>query len=189
MHLLSMLHLVLKPLMKKAIAIVCLILSGATLSAQDKCPIVKGYAYQRTTLPGTIPKGVVDEQGREVKRPAKHMVTQYFYLETRPGESFDLQRIWVKGKPYEVKMKTVEQTPVLIAKTSVGSKYRSDTLVKQTRNNVMKLNVQQPIDMKAGSKLARKIKRSDIVVEYSWNGKVLYFEIDTIKILEPLALQ
>jgi hypothetical protein len=189
MHLPPIVHPVLKSLMKKAITILCLILSGTISFSQDKCAIVKGYAYQRTILPGMIPKAVVDEQGREVKRDPHQMITRYFFLETKPDEEIRLQHIWIKGKPYEVEGKIIEQTPVMIAKTSVGSRQRSDTLVQQTNNPVVRLSLKEPADMRANAKLSRKLKRSEVVVEYIWNGKTRYFEIGTIKILEPLALQ
>jgi hypothetical protein len=181
--------LVLKALMKKAILILYLGLTGMSSFAQDKCPIVKGYAYQRTVLPGMIPKGVIDEQGREVKQTPQQKVSRYFFLETKPNETIGLKRIWVNGKPHSVEATNVKQTPVTLAKTSVGSKQRVDTLVQQTSNTVLRLNVKETAETQAVSKPPRQIKRSEVVVEYQWNGKTRYFKIDTIKILEPLALQ
>jgi hypothetical protein len=175
--------------MKKCI--IFLAVFGASLSsvAQLKSPIVNGHAYQRASLPGTIPKGVANEDGSQSDRPIKPMITHFVYLEIKPSQNIKPATIWIRGKSYNLETEKITSVPVVLERQGIGEKTLSDTLVKKTENNVFRIYPRGTLFTKASSAISKKINKQNIVIEYYWKGKKYYYTISNIKNLQPLALQ
>lgn len=165
-------------------------LSVSILSiAQSKSPIVNGYAYQRASLPGTIPRGVTNEDGSQADRPIKPMITHFVYLEIKTSQNIKPTTIWIRGKNYNLETEKITTVPLVLDRQGIGDKTLSDTLVKKTANNVFRIYPKGTLVTKASSTISKKINKQNIVIEYYWKSKKYYYTIRAIKNLQPLALQ
>lgn len=153
--------------------------------AQKKCGVSQAYAYQRATLPGTITT-VIDETGTVKERPRKPKITYFIYLETKPSELIQPSLIWINGKAYKLKTEKIT-TPVLVPR--IDAVKSVDTLVKETSNNVIRIQPVEEASVRPSNAVAKKIKNSQIVIEYVRKSKKQYYTIDRIKTLTPLAMQ
>lgn len=157
--------------------------------AQLKSPVLNGYAYQRASLPGTIPKGVTNEDGSQADRPVKPMITHFVYLEIKPTQNIKPATIWIRGKSYKLETEKITSIPVVLERQGIGEKTLSDTLVKKTANNVFRIYPKGTLVTKASSAISKKINKQNVVIEYFWKAKKYYYTISDIKNLQPLALQ
>jgi hypothetical protein len=65
----------------------------------------------------------------------------------------------------------------------------SDTLVKQTKNKIIKLQPKEELTVAPDAKLSKKLKAGEIIIEYNRDSKRHYYTIKNIKKLPPLVLQ
>lgn len=134
----------------------CLLLAACTMGSANSqnCFVTKGTAYERTTIPGNIPRKTLDESGKEVERPIKKLSTYFIYIESKPGCHVLATRIWIGGKAYHVTQEEIMTTPVIIQHSHPGTP--ADTLVKQTNNKVLRLQQKEELKLKPD----RRIKKN-----------------------------
>jgi hypothetical protein len=172
--------------MKKALIFI-LLLSGITGSViAQKCTVKKGYAYERTTLSGTPPRKVMDESGNQVERPVKNKSTYFIYMEVNKNRQVQPVKIWIDGKAYSVTFEEIN-SPVII--TYEQPRTTPDTLVRQTKNNILKIQPTAEQKDIPDAKVLQKTKKAKVVIEYTRNSKTYYHTIKDIKKLPPLVLQ
>jgi hypothetical protein len=163
-------------------AVACSIFSA---QAQD-CSIKKGYAYQRTTIPGNIPRKTLDEGGKVIEAPVKMMNTYFVYVETTDC-NLKATRIWLGGKAYHVTQEEVVNMPVVIQHSHPGT--APDTLVKQTNNKVYRIQPKEEWQLKPGKKIIKMQKESKIIIEYTHKSVPAFYKIQDIKRIAPVVLQ
>jgi len=174
--------------MKKYFLMVTGLTSFYISVCQPNCPVVKGYAFQRSTFPGTIQKGVTNENGTQTERPVKPIITNFIYAEMKPAQTVKPTAIWIRGKGYTVE---IEKTtgPVIVPKQGLGGTPIPDTLVKETKNSLYRIQPKNLLSEKPPSKISKKMNQKNVIIEYYWKGKKQYYTIKDIKNLPPLALQ
>lgn len=179
------LHLLQKTFMYQ---LFCLLLAFGSLvsTPAQKCPI-KGYAYQRATIPGIIPRKTLDESGKEIEAPVKMMNTYFIYVEIKRGCNLQVTRIWISGKAYHIRQEEVKNTPVVIHHTHPGTP--ADTLVMQTNNQVFRIQLQEEWNHKPDNKVISKYPGAKIIIEYIHKSRPVYYRIQDIKRIAPMVLQ
>ena len=176
--------------MKKILSILFIIFAGFGASSQSKGPVIKAYAYQRQSVPGTNPQKSVDESGTIAQRPLKQFMDYFIYLETKKGQTIKPTKIWINGIPNQLKTEKISRTPVVFKREGIGDKMIIDTLAPKTNNPLMliKPDGELTIDpLPLGKTNNNPLK--GIRIEYFWKGKKYYYDIAEIKTLEPLLLQ
>ncbi len=152
----------------------------------QNCTIKKGYAYERSSLSGTPPRKILNESGEQVERPVKNNTTYFIYMETKTNRLVQPTRIWIDGKPFNVISEEIESPVILQYNQPIVS---SDTLVKQTKNKIIKLQPKEELTVAPDAKLSKKLKAGEIIIEYNLDSKRHYYTIKKIKKLPPLVLQ
>ena len=172
--------------MKKPGIIILLIISSLGLFSQTKTSLVKGYAYERESTPGIIPK-TIGEDGQETTREIPRIKSYQLFLEYKKGTTIKPTKIWINGIAYKVKTENISTTPVLF-KTSTGTdNYETDTLVKKTKNSVMQLWIDGEI--KPAPKVKLENGKDKISVEYYYKGKSYLYTFKEPKKIAPQILQ
>ena len=172
--------------MKSILAIFFLIISAISCAQSKK---LKVYAYQQQVLPG-VRAITIDESGTTKEVPNKLPPNTFIYLEAPVGykEKIEPKHIWINGKLYEVKT-TVANLPVIMHNSMIPNK-KPDTLVRATENQVLHL---QPVpadgQFNPSATAKKKMKTHQLVLHTIENGKNCYYYLESIKNLDPVALQ
>lgn len=175
-------------MMRMSLAVIAVLIPAIGL-AQKKCERIKLHAYQRSTLPGMVPGGVVNEDGKMVEARPRINTTYYLYLETPVKKKLDISTIWINGEAYNADVDTVQSKPVVIGKTPVGNLQRTDTLVRNTPHTLLQLKPKQKKEITPTEKIRSILERHDVMVEFAIGRRKYYSSQEEIKKLEPLALQ
>jgi hypothetical protein len=150
------------------------------------CSLENGVAYERATIPATMPKKTLDESGKEIERPVKKMSTYFIYIESTPNCSIYPDRIWIGSKAYSINLEEI-YSPVIIQYSYPGK--QPDTLVKATGNKVFRIYPKEELQVKADKKISKKLQSSKMIIEYDGVSGKKFFLIKEIKRLSPLVLQ
>ena len=159
--------------------------SHLSLGAQD-CKIENGYAYQRTTIPGNIPRRDLDESGKEIDKPVKFMNTMFIYVDTAKSFSLRVVKLWIVGKPYRVRLNEIRELPVIIQHSHPGTP--PDTLVRPTKRRVFRL---QPVAEWNEGEKKNEVQQNErtIVIEYTYKRRTTLYKIPEVKRIAPMVLQ
>ncbi len=175
--------------MKRSIILSCLILitTGAAF-AQKSNVLPKAYAFSRQLLGGVKPVIAPDESGKTVTRIASPSVQYFVYVVTKPGASFELQYLWIRGKLFSASVQK-EKTPVIVVNNTMPGK-RADTLIAATKNTVWHIQVKE---VKSPATVSRpmqaSIDKNELVVVYKDKSKTGMLTAKEIKKLTDVALQ
>lgn len=156
-------------------------------SRAQHCIIQKGYAFQRTTIPGNVPRTTLDETGKVIEAPVKTMNTLFIYVETKNDCNFRATRVWLDGKAYNMMREEILTMPVVIQHSHPGS--TPDTLVKQTDNKVYRIQLKEESNTHPGKKILKMGEEAKIIIEYINRSRTEYFPIKEIKRIAPMVLQ
>jgi len=172
--------------MKKSGIIILLIISSLGLYSQTKTSLVRGYAYERESTPGTIPK-VIGEDGKESTRTIPRIKSYQLFLEYKKGTSIYPTKVWINGVAYRVRTENISTTPVLFKTNTIADSYETDTLVNKTSNKVIQLFTNG--ELKPVPKSKPKNATGNIIVEYSYKGKIYLYKFKEIMKIAPQILQ
>ncbi len=159
--------------------------------AQVKPGEVKAYAYSQATLSGKKPSNIVDENGKEMTQKIKSSLNYLFYLEFDKELSITPAAIWFKGNSYSAKANQVENTPVEMTDLNIPGQPKKTILVPGTTGNVLFIqpDYSKMLKYKPGCSLRKLLKKSEVVFEYTLNGKRHYKAVEKITLLAPVAAQ
>ena len=164
-----------------------LIFSGTLLStAEQPCTIGDGSAYQRGTIPGSRPKRTLDESGNITEEAAKPMNTYFIYVQSKDNCKPQVTGIRIDNKFFNVTVEEITNLPVIVYSSHPGAS--PDTLVKQTRNSVYRINPGKERKHDPRKKFPNQ-NRTRILIEYKSKTRTNYLQIVDIKKLAPMILQ
>jgi hypothetical protein len=164
------------------LAVVCTIIP----SKAQHCIIQKGYAFQRATIPGNIPR-TLDESGKVIEAPVKMMNTYFIFVETKNNCNLRSTRIWLARKAYNITREEIINMPVVIQPSHPGS--APDTLVKQTDNKVYRIEMKEESKTNPPKQIMKMQTETNIIIEYTNRSRTEYFQIKEIKRIAPMVLQ
>ena len=143
-------------------------------------PFINVYAYAQATLSGKRPQTISGENGEQITLTARENLTYFIYAEYPTQEKFTVNTLWIKGKPYKVKTDSIQKTPIEIK----GNDSKKITLVPLTANNILSLSPGSQLSIKPRCRLRKMLKKADLVIAYTYNGKTRYYAVAKIKELE-----
>jgi hypothetical protein len=167
--------------MKQLYILLIFLAFSLVIHAQSKGTISL-YGYQQSVLPGTIPKGVITEDGKEVEITIKPRFNYWFY--TASHSKIYPVEIWVKGSHHLVRTQS-RQTPVEVEIPTVSKK----VMVPKTSKNVLELELLPSVNGKHTAKGKSLSKTHTVVLVYKANGKLFYQTLSGLKELPPAAMQ
>jgi hypothetical protein len=168
--------------MKKIILFSAIFILALNLFSQ---PTVKIFAYEQDNLPGTRPAGVVDENGKPIKKAAPKK-NYLIYLSLKQKYTIKPVQIFIKGRSYEVGISSVKNTPVEYIDNIVPNSPEKTVLVPATHNKVLELPLAEPSPgQKKTSYIQNLTAKNDVVVAYMWNNKKYFVTLKKMKKLAP----
>ena len=126
--------------MKKILLLSTTFIVGLNLFSQ---PTVKIFAYEQDNLPGTRPAGVVDENGKPLKKAAPKK-NYFLYLSFKPKYSIKPVQIFIKGQAFEVGAFSARTAPVEYVDNMVPKNPEKTVLVPSTSDKVLEVPVAEP---------------------------------------------
>ena len=178
--------------MKRTILSIILFIYTVSFTPQQKCPVIKVYAYAQPMLQGMSPKGPVEEGKNESTTLIKTGKSNYlFYVLIREKEILYPSVVWLKGQGFEVKVDTITRLPVKMPGSNAAGKQVEILLVPATSKTVLKLTPGTQLNFFAPPepRLQALLDTNELVIEYRWKGETCYFPAGKIKKLEPVAAQ
>jgi hypothetical protein len=164
--------------MKKILLFSAIVIVGLNLFGQ---PTVKIFAYEQDNLPGTRPAGVVDENGKPIKKAAPKK-NYFIYLSFKPQYNIKPVQIFIKGQSYEVGAFSVRKAPIEYVDNMVPNNTEKTVLVPSTSDKVLEVPVAEPSPgQKKTSNVQKLSAKNDVVVAYMWNNKKYYATLKQIK--------
>jgi hypothetical protein len=152
-------------------------------------PSIKIYAYSQVVTPGTIPKGVTDENGNRVNTKKESPVNYYIFAAYNPSAKISIGEIWIKGKFYDSQIKNVDSTPVVNINKNIPGNPVKETLVPVTKLKVISIipGKTKNSSLSRSSPFIKMTKHAEFIVSYIYHGKKYFIEIKKIKVLQPVA--
>ena len=172
--------------MRTVIFILGVVFAIPAVKAQH-CEIEKGYAFQRTTIPGNIPRTTLDESGKVIEAPVKMMNTYFIYVETKNDCNLRATRVWLDGKAYNITREEILTKPVVIQHSHPGTP--PDTLVHQSDYRVYQIHLKEESKSNASKKVLKMQTTSKLIIEYTNRSQTVYFPVKEIKRIAPMVLQ
>jgi len=164
--------------MKKILLFSAIFIVGLNLFSQ---PGVKIFAYEQDNLPGTRPAGVVDENGKPIKKAAPKK-NYFIYLSFKQKNSIKPVQIFIKGQSYEVGSFSVRSAPVEYVDNMIPNNGEKTVLVPSTDDKVLEVPVAEPSPgQKKTSTIQNLTAKNDVVVAYVWSNKKYYVTLKQLK--------
>lgn len=147
--------------------------------------VKKVYAYKQASIRGnTIGSGEndIEEKSGTKQREQKQNFNYWFYLSIPKKEKVNITGLWIDGKQYDLKSETINDLPVKKIVYTGLEKNDTTIMVPVTANKVILV---YPGGIKpAGAKL-KLAAANELVIRYTWKGKVQYASARKIKELNP----
>lgn len=157
----------------------------AQVFGQAKCPVKKIYAYKQASLPGIQPLTAENGGGER-----KETFNYWLYLIIPDSKNININNIWIVGKKFSVKTETVETTPVNKSNNISGAGNETIELVPKTKHRVI-LIYPSGLNNEAedlSARILKKIKKNELVFNFTWKEKKRFSGKKLIKVLNPEAL-
>src|SRR5690606_40091087 len=97
--------------------------------------------------------------------------------------------VYMKNGGWQVNSHVVDSTPVYITDVMFPLTPKKIILVPETTKKVLSIqpDLNKSIASTPSKKLARKLKKAEVVFEYTQRGKTKYKTLKKITVLEPMA--
>ena len=157
----------------------------AQVSGQVKCPVKKIYAYKQASLPGIQPR-TAEKGGVERKETFNY----WFYLSFPDSKNININNIWIAGKKFSVKTETVETSPVNKSNNISSAGNETTELVPKTKHRVILIYPSglNNDEEELSARILKKIKKNELVINFTWKEKKRFAGKKLIKVLSPEAL-
>jgi hypothetical protein len=174
--------------MKLAFPVLILVFLVQQASAQIRRD-VKLYAYARAVSGGVPPRISGAKQASYlIPGVVKEKYTYLIYLEGGGSKTICPLEMYIKGERTGVKTTAIKDTPVQLK--AEGSPYSKPVLlVPKTRKQVYQLDPTAPSGDIKSTPAKRKAASNDVVVVYTYSGRIYYAVQKKFNYLEPVVLQ
>jgi hypothetical protein len=172
--------------MKNSILTLTIGLITFTLFGQS-CSGIKGYAFERTVLPGAAHHTAVSEGGSTASATPRSMKSYLIYLEHKPDLNIIPGILWVAGKPFSVKGEYLKGAPSLVT-DDPNDKILWDSVATKTSKKILSIQAIDSISMEPSEDVKKKLTDKNFVLEYTINKKNKLIVIDSAKKLKKEAM-
>ena len=166
---------------KLLILFICLF----TVSLVSYAQVKKVYAYKQASIPGAIigsGENDIEEKNAAKSREQKQNYNYWFYLSIPKKEKVTITGLWIDGKQYEIKSEAITDLPVKKIVYTGLEKNDTTIMVPVTINKVLLVH---PAAIKAAGTKLKLAATNELVIRYTWKGKIHYTTIKKIKELDP----
>jgi hypothetical protein len=145
-------------------------------------PVIKLYGYSQEIYYGIVPqRDIPSEDGEVTPKRANSTINFYLYVAVNASTKITPLKIFIKDQWYEASNSKQVKTPVTIEMPS------RKTLVAGTKMKVLQFQKADSVTVsKPSSSLKKMMKGSEMILCYSWKGRVYYAALKKITILEPV---
>jgi len=144
-------------------------------------PTIEVMGYSRSTTPG-IPPEKNDAPSANHPFPVKYFI----YIIVKKGTPVSDAAVCLKGQSYSAKLERVS-SPVVVPHDPNVPTDRKDTLVPKTRDDVYRLDLQEPGGTACENRPADIAQNLEVVVALKSGKSVVYGAAKTIVALTPAA--
>jgi hypothetical protein len=170
--------------MEKKLLIFLFFVTG--LSSYNQ-PVVKIFAFEQESSPGTVPAGVKDENGNPVKKAAAKEI-YFVFLSFKKTSNIKPVQIFIKGKSFSIEAIEIRKSPVEYTDNTIPNKPEKNILIPQTSNKVVEIKLNNAsIAQKKSFSLQKLANLNEVVVSYLWHKKKYFIALKNIKKLNPLV--
>lgn len=166
---------------KILILLICQVAAYLFSYAQVK----KVYAYKQASIPGTIirpgEKDIEEKNGIK-QREHKQNFNYWFYLSIPKKEKVNITGLWIDGKQYDIKSEIITELPVKKIVYTGIEKNDTTIMVPVTINKVLLV---YPAGIKSAGVKLKLAATNELVIRYTWKGKIHYCTTRKIKELVP----
>lgn len=167
----------------KLILAVCFVAVTAVSTAQVK----KIFAYKQACIPGNIisteDNDIKEKNGVNSTGPTQNF-NYWFYLSIPKKENVTITGLWINNHQYDIKSETVSNLPV--KKIIFTGLEKNDTIIMVPATSNKILLIHPSGKKQSDSKYALNLSRqNELVVRYTWKGKIYYATVKKIKELSP----
>ncbi len=150
-------------------------------------PVIKVFAFEQESLPGTIPAGVRDENGNPVKKAATKK-NYFIFLSFKKTYNITPSQIFIRGKTFTIQTTEIRTTPIEHTNYNIPNKPEKTILVPQTNNKVFELKINEATTQGKKTVSVQKLTdKNEIVIVYLWKSKKYFATLKKLKKLEPIA--
>jgi hypothetical protein len=169
--------------MKKIYLILAVLSFAIFVNAQTE-GASKLYGYKQVVIPGTVPKKIIEEDGKQTTLEVKQRYNYFIYLVSSgivtPTE------VWINGKVYSVTTVDVS-TPVEHQNPAQGNKAK--LLVPKTSKKTLQLSLSGAELSKPSSKGKTLAAKNELVVIYKGGKKTYYKTVKKLTELDAAEMQ
>ncbi|HET9745452.1 MAG TPA: hypothetical protein VFP97_07065 [Chitinophagaceae bacterium] len=156
-----------------------------TLCMISDAQVKKVYAYKQASIPGNIigPRENENEKRNAIKqREQKQSFNYWFYLSIPKKDKVNITGLWIDGKQHEIKSETITDLPVKKIVYTGLEKNDTTIMVPVTSNKVILVH---PAGIKSAGIKLKRATTNELVIRYTWKGKIYYATTRKIKELTP----
>lgn len=145
-------------------------------------PVIKLYGYSQETFYGMVPqRDIPSENGETRPKKPNSTINYYLYVAVNASTKITPLKIFIKDQWYEARNSKQVKTPVFIEMPF------KKTLVAATKMKVLQFQKADSATVsKPSSTLKKMMKQSELILSYSWKGRIYYTTLKKITILEPV---
>jgi len=164
-----------------------LILYVFAFTTNSAAQVKKVYAYKQASIPGNIistdDNDIKEKNGAKQTEP-KQNFNYWFYVTIPNNQKVTITGLWIDGQQFAIKSETVTNLPVKKIINTGLEKNDTTTMVPLTGNKVLLIypGAQKTGDSKYALNFARQ---NELVIRYTWKGKIHYSTVKKIKELTP----
>jgi hypothetical protein len=174
--------------MKMLILLIALLLAVSAPAQQNSN--ITLYAFEQPVTPGVQKAGDIDESGNRISAENTGPLRNYMLYAVSPSSArLYPVTLWLKGKKYGVKLKTVTETPVTHTNYSNPGSPKTAVLVPETGKKVLELIPTDVYSEKAFPAAESLAASNDVVFVFRQNGKFLYKTLSRLTKLDAAAMQ
>ena len=156
------------------------------LNAYAQQPVIKVFAFEQQSYPGTVPARTKDENGNSIKKDADKK-NYFLFLSFKKTYSITPDQVYIKGQEYQIQNIGTRKTPVEYAANSIPGNPQKQVLIPKTSNKVIEI---QPGEMLQQEQMAANVQHlvneNEIVIRYKWNNKKYFVTEKKLKKIEPV---
>ena len=164
-----------------------LILCVLVLTIDSAAQVKNIYAYKQASIPGNIISTEDNDikEKNDAKQTAQSQNFNYwFYISIPKKEKVTVTGLWINNQQYDIKSEIIGNLPVKKIIYTGLEKNDTTIMVPATSNRIILI---YPAAKKTGdSNYALNFTRlNELVIRYSWQGKIYYIKVKKIKELDP----
>src|SRR5215469_2026743 len=138
------------------------------LNAYPQQPVIRVFAFEQQSYPGTKPANAKDENGNSIKKAADKE-NYFLFLSFKKTYSITPDQVYIKGHAFQIQTIITRKTPVEYGVSSVPGNPQKQVLVPKTSNKVIEIQLAEMLQQEQPTtNVQQLVSANDIVIRYKW---------------------